>query len=52
VKRLQEHETKTIPVIEKYKQFHEVVTVDGRGKFDEVFQKLSAELESGIRSVR
>jgi adenylate kinase len=52
VKRLQEHETKTIPVIEKYKQHHEVVTVDGRGTFEEVFQKLSAELESGMRSVR
>lgn len=52
VKRLQEHENKTIPVIENYKQLHEVVTVDGRGTFEEVFQMLSAELESGIRSVR
>jgi adenylate kinase len=52
VKRLQEHESKTIPVIEKYKQHHDVVTVDGRGPFEEVFQKLSAELEADIRSVR
>ena len=52
VKRLQEHETKTIPVIEKYKQLHDVVTVDGTGPFEEVFLKLCSEVESGIRSVR
>jgi adenylate kinase len=52
VKRLQEHETKTIPVIEKYKQLHGVTTVDGRGAFEEVFAKLSAEVETGMRSVR
>jgi adenylate kinase len=52
VKRLQEHENKTMPVIRKYKQHHDVVTVDGRGPFEDVFHKLSTELESGIRSVR
>lgn len=52
VKRLQEHETKTIPVIEKYKQLHGVTTVDGRGTFAEVFEKLAAEVEAGMRSVR
>ena len=52
VKRLQEHEAKTLPVIEKYKQLHGVTTVDGRGDFAEVFEKLSAEVEAGMRSVR
>lgn len=52
VKRLHEHESKTIPVIEKYKQHHKVATVDGRGSFEEVFERLSNEVESGIRSVR
>jgi adenylate kinase len=52
VGRLQEHETKTLPVIEKYQQVREVVTVDGTGEFEEVFQRLATEVESGIQSVR
>jgi adenylate kinase len=52
VRRLEEHETKTIPVIEKYKQLRDVSTVDGMGEFDEVLQRLATEVENGIRSVR
>ncbi|MFO7726206.1 MAG: adenylate kinase [Oceanipulchritudo sp.] len=40
VKRLQEHETKTVPVIAKYSQLHEVHTVDGMDTFDVVFQRI------------
>jgi adenylate kinase len=52
VKRLQEHEVKTVPVIEKYKQLHGVTKVDGLGTFDEVFQRIATEIESGIKSIR
>jgi adenylate kinase len=52
VKRLQEHETKTLPVIEKYSQRHEVVRIDGTGTFDEVFQRLSVVVEDGLRRLR
>ena len=52
VKRLQEHETKTVPVIQKYSQRHEVITVDGMGTFDEVFARTSAAIEEGLRSMR
>lgn len=52
VKRLQEHETKTVPVIRKYSQHHDVIAVDGRGSFDEVFARLSAVIEEGFRSMR
>jgi len=45
VQRLHEHETKTIPVIEKYNQMHEVKRIDGMGTFDEVFERLSKEIE-------
>jgi adenylate kinase len=45
VKRLGEHETKTVPVIEKYKQLHGVITVDGTGSFDEVFTRICQRLE-------
>jgi adenylate kinase len=52
VKRLQEHETKTVPVIEKYNQRHGVVKVDGTGTFDEVSARISAAIEEGFRSMR
>lgn len=52
VKRLQEHETKTVPVIRKYSQRHEVITVDGTGSFDEVFARLSAAIEDGFKHMR
>jgi adenylate kinase len=49
VKRLQEHETKTVPVIERYKQLHDVLQVDGRGSFDAVFARISAGLGDGAK---
>jgi adenylate kinase len=52
VKRLQEHETKTVPVIDKYKQLHGVTKVDGLGAFDEVFDRIAMEIESGFKSMR
>ena len=52
VKRLHEHETKTVPVIEKYKQLHGVTKIDGVGAFEEVFARLSAVIENGFRNMR
>lgn len=52
VKRLQEHETKTLPVIAKYGQLHDVVRVDGTGTFEEVFARLSVVVEDGLRRLR
>jgi adenylate kinase len=52
VKRLQEHETKTVPVIEKYNQLHGVTKVDGMGTFDEVFARIAAGIEDGFKSMR
>jgi adenylate kinase len=40
VKRLQEHEQKTVPVIAKYNQLHEVSKVDGMAPFEVVFQRI------------
>ena len=50
VKRLQEHEKKTVPVIEKYNQLHGVVKIDGMGSFDEVYKRISIEVKMGMRS--
>jgi adenylate kinase len=52
VKRLEEHELKTVPVIGKYEQHHGVIHVDGTGSFDEVFQKIAAEIDQGFRRSR
>ncbi|MBK7214583.1 MAG: adenylate kinase [Bacteroidales bacterium] len=52
VKRLHEHETKTVPVIEKYNQLHGVTKVNGMGDFEEVFTRISEVIENGIRSMR
>jgi len=50
VQRLAEHETKTVPVINKYNQLHGVVKVDGMGGFEEVFARTSGVLESIFRN--
>ncbi|MBC8125591.1 MAG: adenylate kinase [Gloeobacteraceae cyanobacterium ES-bin-144] len=52
VKRLHEHETKTVPVIEKYNQRHEVIKIDGLGTFEEVFSRISNGIEDGFKSMR
>lgn len=52
VKRLFEHETKTVPVIAKYNQLHGVIKIDGMGTFDEVFARSSAVIEDGFRHMR
>jgi len=52
VKRLKEHETKTVPVIDNYRKTHEVLTIDGSGSFDQVFANLSAAVEARIQTLR
>ena len=52
VQRLKDHELKTIPVIEKYKQLHEVVVIDGMNSFENVFNSISNEIENGFKNLR
>lgn len=52
VKRLQEHEKKTIPVIEKYKQMHDVVNIKGEGTFEEVFSRLCEVIEEKFKNLK
>ena len=51
VKRLQEHETKTIPVIQKYQQLHGVTKIDGLGTFGEVFERIAKVVEDEFRKI-
>jgi len=52
VQRLQEHEQKTVPVIEKYNELHGVVKIDGVGTFEEVLKKVSFEIENGFKNLK
>jgi adenylate kinase len=52
VKRLEEHRNKTLPVIEKYKEVHEVSEIDGEADFDTVFRRIADEIETGFKNLR
>ncbi len=52
VKRLQEHELKTVPVIEKYKQQHTVIKINGMGTFDEVLERIASEIDIAFKHMR
>ena len=52
VQRLQDHENKTVPVIEKYNDLHGVVKISGLGSFEEVFERISFEIENGFKNLR
>lgn len=52
VQRLYDHETKTVPVIQKYNELHGVVKINGVGTFEEVFERISFEIENGFKNLR
>ena len=52
VKRLFEHQTKTIPVIEKYEQLHGVIKIDGLGTVGEVSERIEAAIEDSLKYMR
>lgn len=52
VQRLQDHENKTVPVIEKYNELHGVEKISGMGTFEEVFERISFEIENGFKNLK
>lgn len=52
VRRLKEHEDKTIPVLDKYKEKHDVAIVNGEAEFDVVFERMAFEIEKGFKNLR
>jgi adenylate kinase len=52
VQRLDEHKTKTVPVIEKFKERYNVVEIDGMGTFEEVLAGVSAEIENSFKTIK
>ncbi len=52
VKRLLDHQTKTIPVIDKYEQLHGVIKIDGLGTIEEVSQRIEAAIEDSLKHMQ
>ena len=52
VRRLKDHEARTIPVLDKYKEIHDVAIVNGEAPFEVVFERLSSEIEKGFKNLR
>ena len=52
VRRLEEHEQKTVPVMAQYERRHGLTRIDGRGSFDEVFQRMVEAVEPVFRRMR
>lgn len=44
VRRIRDHEQKTLPVIQKYGEIHGVTQIDGTGSYEEVFVSCAAEV--------
>ena len=43
---------KTVPVIEKYKQQHTVIKINGMGTFDEVLERIASEIDIAFKHMR
>ncbi len=52
VQRLEQHKTKTIPVIEKYKEMHDVAVIDGQDSFETVLERVSLEIENSFKNLK
>jgi len=52
VRRLKDHENKTIPVLDKYKEIHDVAIVNGEAPFEIVFERMATEIEKGFKNLR
>jgi adenylate kinase len=52
VQRLEDHKTKTIPVIEKYKEMHDVTVINGMASFEDVLKRVSTEIESSFKNLK
>lgn len=52
VARLEEHEQRTEPVLDYYRQHNQVIDIDGKGSPEEVYQRLKEPVLKTIRNLR
>lgn len=52
IQRLIDHETKTAMVVQRYKERHEVSSIDGTGSFEEVAERISTDLENRFKHLK
>lgn len=52
IKRLQEHESRTLPVMQKYSELHGSTKINGVGCFEDVNKRIADEIEFGFKNMR
>lgn len=52
IDRLESHEVITLPVLEYYQKDRKVITIDGTGEKDEIFEKLSQVVDEAFKQAR
>ncbi len=52
IRRLQDHEEGTVPVIKKYTEIHGSTKINGVGTFEEVNQRIAEEIENSFNELR
>ncbi|MFA7626588.1 MAG: adenylate kinase [Candidatus Kapaibacterium sp.] len=52
IQRLQEHESRTVSVIEKYSQLHGCTKINGVGAIDDVYERIAEEIEFGLQKLK
>ena len=52
IRRLQDHEYRTVPVVKKYTEIHGSTKINGVGTFEEVNKRIADEIEFGFKNLR
>ena len=52
VKRLEEYERRTAPVLDYYKKVDKSMTINAKGSREEVFERLSGSVENAFKNIR
>ena len=52
IRRLQDHEEGTIPVIKKYTEIHGSTKINAVGTFEEVNKRIAEEIENSFNELR
>jgi len=52
VQQLEDHKTKTNPVIEKCRERHDITVINGMASFEDVLERVSTEIESSFKNIK
>lgn len=52
IKRLQDHESRTVSIMQKYSEIHGSTKINGVGTFEEVYRRIANVIEHGFKKIR